>query len=147
MRIRLAAVPSLLFLLLLAGCTDTPTVPAGTQPVATAAVDPLPSWNDGAPKQAIVDFVKTTTYKGSPKFVQPEDRIATFDQDGTTWVEQPMYSQVLFAFDRVAELAPQHPGWKTKQPFKAILTGDKETMSKFSTKGIELVFAEKDRAC
>jgi hypothetical protein len=141
MRIRLAAVPSLLFLLILAGCSSAPTPPAGTRPAATAAVDPLPSWNNGAAKQAIVDFVKTTTDKGNPKFVPPEDRIATFDQDGTTWVEQPIYSQVLFAFDRVAELAPQHPEWKTKQPFKAILTGDKEAMSKFSMKDIELVFA------
>jgi len=141
MRIRLAAVPSLLFLLILAGCTSTPPAPARTQPAATAAVDPLSSWNDGAAKQAIVDFVKTTIDKGSPKFVAPEDRIATFDQDGTTWVEQPMYSQVLFAFDRIAGLAPQHPEWKTKEPFKAILTGDKEAMSKFSMKDIELVFA------
>ena len=101
----------------------------------------MPSWNDGAAKQAIVDFVKTTTDKGSPKFVAPEDRIATFDQDGTTWVEQPMYSQILFAFDRVAALAPQHPEWKTKMPFKAIVTGDKEAMAKFTMKDIEVLFA------
>jgi phosphoglycolate phosphatase-like HAD superfamily hydrolase len=143
MRNRLAVVSSLLFLLILAGCTNPPTTraPATGQPAATAVADPLPSWNDGPAKQAIVDFVKTTTDKSNPKFVPPEDRIATFDQDGTTWVEQPMYSQVLFAFDRVAELAPQHPEWKTKQPFKAILTGDKEAMSKFSMKDIELIFA------
>ncbi len=73
--------------------------------------------------------------RANPKFVAPEDRIATFDQDGTTWVEQPMYSQVLFAFDRVAEMAPQHPEWKTKMPFKAIVTGDKEAMAKFTTEG------------
>jgi len=101
----------------------------------------LPSWNDGPAKQAILDFVKTTTDKTNPKFIAPEDRIATFDQDGTTWVEQPMYSQVLFALDRVGEMAPQHPEWKTKMPFKAIVTGDKEAMSKFSMKDIELVFA------
>jgi phosphoglycolate phosphatase-like HAD superfamily hydrolase len=99
----------------------------------------LPSWNDGAAKQAIVDFVKTTTDKGNPKFVQPEDRIATFDQDGTTWVEHPIYSQVLFAFDRVGEMAPQHPEWKTKMPFKAIVTGDREAMSKFTLKDIEII--------
>ena len=69
----------------------------------------------------------------------PEDRIATFDQDGTTWVEQPIYSQVLFAFDRVAEMAPQHPEWKTKMPFKAIVTGDKEAMGKFTLKDIEVI--------
>ena len=86
----------------------------------------------------ILDFVKTTTDKANPKFVAPEDRIATFDQDGTTWVEQPIYSQVLFAFDRVAEMAPQHPEWKTKMPFKAIVTGDREAMAKFTLKGITL---------
>ncbi len=130
-------------ILILAGCTSNPTPNATTsgQPAATtaAAADPLPSWNDGPAKQAILDFVKTTTDKASPKFVAPEDRIATFDQDGTTWVEQPIYSQVLFMFDRVAELAPQHPEWKTKPPFKAIATGDKEAMAKFTLKDIEVL--------
>ena len=92
-------------------------------------------------RQAILDFVKTTADKSSPKFVPPEDRIATFDQDGTTWVEQPIYSQVLFMFDRVAELAPQHPEWKTKMPFKAIVTGDKEAMAKFNLKDLEVLLA------
>ena len=127
--------------LILAGCSNNPTPaasPAG-QPAATTAADPLPSWNDGPAKQAILEFVKTTTDKGSPKFVPPEDRIATFDQDGTTWVEQPIYSQVLFAFDRVAEMAPQHPEWRTKMPFKAILTGDREAMAKFTLKDIEVI--------
>ncbi len=99
----------------------------------------MPSWNDGPAKQAILDFVKTTTDKSNPKFVPPEDRIATFDQDGTTWVEHPIYSQVLFAFDRVGELAPQHPEWKTKTPFKALLTGDKEAIEKFTLKDIEVI--------
>ena len=67
----------------------------------------------------------------------PEERIATFDQDGTTWVSHPIYSQVLFTFDRVAALAPQHPEWKTKQPFQAVLTGDKEAMAKFTLKDLE----------
>ena len=89
----------------------------------------------GLAKQAIVDFVKTTTDKNNPKFVPVEDRIATFDQDGTTWVEQPMYSQVLFAFDRVAEMAPQHPEWKTKMPFKAVVTGDKRGNGEIHTEG------------
>jgi phosphoglycolate phosphatase-like HAD superfamily hydrolase len=71
--------------------------------------------------------------------VPAEDRIATFDQDGTTWVEQPIYSQVLFAIDRVAELAPQHPEWKTKMPFKAIVTGDRDAMAKFTLKDIEII--------
>ena len=143
MKIRLALLSSLLTILILSGCTNTPTptAPTATQPAATTAavVDPLPSWNDGPAKQTILDFVKTTTDKGSPKFVAPEDRIATFDQDGTTWVEHPIYSQVLFAFDRVAEMAPQHPEWKTKMPFKAILTGDKEAIAKFTTKDLEVI--------
>jgi phosphoserine phosphatase len=126
-------------ILVLAGCTNNQKPPA-VQETATVAADPLPSWNDGSAKQAIVDFVKTTTDKSSPKFVQPEDRIATFDQDGTTWVEQPMYSQFLWVFDRVAELAPQHPEWKTKMPFKAILTGDKAAMAKLTMKDIEALF-------
>jgi hypothetical protein len=81
--------------------------------------DPLPAWNDGPAKQAIVNFVKVTTDPASPNFVPPGLRIATFDQDGTTWVEHPMYTQFIFAFERVADLAPQHPEWKTTQPFKA----------------------------
>lgn len=130
----------LLGLLLVVGCSKSsaPSTPTANQP---AVADPLPSWSDGAAKKAITDFVKTTTDKGSPNFVPPEDRIATFDQDGTTWVEQPMYSQVLFIFDRVAELAPQHPEWKTKMPFNAIVTGDKEAMAKFSMRDIEALLA------
>jgi phosphoserine phosphatase len=129
--------------LVLGGCSNktTPATPTADQPAATVAADSLPSWNDGPAKQAILDFVKTTTDKSSPKFVAPEDRIATFDQDGTTWVEQPMYSQFLWVFDRVAELAPQHPEWKTKMPFKAILAGDKAAMAKFTMKDIEALFA------
>jgi hypothetical protein len=141
MKTRLALFLSLFLTLTMVGCTNNPTpaAPTTSRPAATTAVDPLPSWNDGAAKQAIIDFVKTTTDKASPKFVPPEDRIATFDQDGTTWVEHPIYSQVLFAFDRVAEMAPQHPEWKTKMPFKAIVTGDKEAIAKFTTKDLEVI--------
>ena len=143
MKSRFAVLSSLLLIFTFVGCTNhqTPAAPASGQPASTAAADPLPSWNDGPAKQAIVDFVKTTTDKANPKFVAPEDRIATFDQDGTTWVEQPIYSQVMFIFARVGELAPQHPEWKTKMPFKAILTGDKAAMAKFSMKDIQLLFA------
>ena len=91
---------------------------------AQAATDPLPSWNDGPAKQAIVDFVRATTTKGGPKFVSPPERIATFDNDGTLWCEQPVYFQFLFALDRVKALAPQHPEWKEKEPFASILKGD-----------------------
>ena len=143
MKVRAVFLSTLLIslIVILAGCTNnpTPSTPTAGQPVATIAADPLPSWNGGPAKQAILDFVKTTTDKSSPKFVVPEDRIATFDQDGTTWVEQPIYSQVLFAFDRVAEMAPQHPEWKTKMPFKAMVTGDKEAMGQFTLKDIEVI--------
>ena len=91
---------------------------------ALAQTDPLPSWNDGAARQAIVAFVKDTTTQGSPKFVPPGERIATFDNDGTLWAEQPMYVQGLFALDRVKALAPQHPEWKTQEPFASLLKGD-----------------------
>ncbi len=107
--------------------------------VAAPAQDPLPSWNDGPAKQAIVNFVKTTTESASPNFVPPAQRIATFDQDGTTWVEHPIYTQVVFAFDRVVALAPQHPEWKTTQPFAAVLAGDKAAMAKFTTKDLEAI--------
>ena len=82
---------ALSLVLVLVSCSNAPAPPAG-QPAAGAVADPLPSWNDGSAKQAIVDFVKTTTDKNNTKFVPPEERIATFDQDGTTWVEQPIYS-------------------------------------------------------
>jgi len=88
------------------------------------AADPLPSWNDTAPKQAIVAFVEQVTREGSPDFVPAAERIATFDNDGTLWAEQPIYFQFLFAIDRVKALAPQHPEWKTEEPFASLLRGD-----------------------
>ena len=91
---------------------------------ATRQSDPLPSWNDGAAKVAIVDFVRSVVTKGSPNFVPVNERIAAFDNDGTLWAEQPMYFQLLFALDRVKALAPQHPEWKTKEPFASLLKGD-----------------------
>ena len=86
--------------------------------------DPLPSWNDTTPKKALVAFVERVTKPGSPDFVAPEERITTFDNDGTLWAEQPMYFQFLFAVDRVKALAPQHPEWKDKEPFSSLLKGD-----------------------
>ena len=91
---------------------------------AQAQSDPLPSWNDGAAKKAIVEFVQATTTQGSPKFVPQAERIATFDNDGTLYAEQPMYFQLIFALDRVKALAPQHPEWKDKEPFASLLKGD-----------------------
>jgi len=88
------------------------------------AQDPLPSWSDGKAKQAIVAFVTKVTQEGTPDFVPPAERIATFDNDGTLWAEQPMYFQLLFALDRVKGLAPQHPEWQDKEPFASLLKGD-----------------------
>jgi len=88
------------------------------------AAEPLPSWNDTAPKQAIIAFVEKTTKEGSPDFVPISERIAVFDNDGTLWAEQPMYFQLFFALDRVKALAPQHPEWKDKEPFASLLKGD-----------------------
>ncbi|MFN3152477.1 HAD family hydrolase [Bremerella sp.] len=91
---------------------------------ALAQEDPLPSWNDGKTKQSIISFVERVTNENSEDYVQPADRIATFDNDGTLWSEQPFYFQLAFALDRVKAMAPQHPEWKDKQPFKGVLDGD-----------------------
>jgi phosphoglycolate phosphatase-like HAD superfamily hydrolase len=91
---------------------------------AARAQDPLPSWRDGAAKTTIVDFVARVTKEGGADFVPPAERIATFDNDGTLWSEQPLYFQFLFALDRIRALAPQHPEWKDKEPFASILKGD-----------------------
>lgn len=91
------------------------------------AADPLASWNAGAPKKAIIEFVAKVTKIGTPDFVPPAERIATFDNDGTLWAEQPLYFQFLFALDRVKAMAPQHPEWQTKEPFASILKGDMQS--------------------
>src|SRR5262249_10917694 len=89
-----------------------------------AADDPMPSWNDTESKKAIMAFVQKVTKKGSPDFVSTSERIATFDNDGTLWAEQPMYVQFVFVEDRVRATAPQHPEWKTQEPFASVLKGD-----------------------
>src|SRR5882757_1764761 len=108
---------------------------------AQAQSDPLPSWNEGAVKKSITDFIARVTTPGTPNFVPPEQRIATFDNDGTLWTEQPVYFQVQFAFDRVKALAPQHPEWKTKQPFKALLEKDMKALAASGEKGLLEVMA------
>jgi phosphoglycolate phosphatase-like HAD superfamily hydrolase len=106
------------------------------------ATDPLPSWNDGKAKQSIVALVEKVTTPGSPDFVPPAERIATFDNDGTLWAEKPMYFQLFFALDRVKELAPQHPEWKDKEPFASLLKGDVKTALAGGEKAIlEIVMA------
>ncbi|MEK1897415.1 MAG: HAD family hydrolase [Rhizobium sp.] len=103
---------------------------------ASAQSDPLPSWNDTGPKSAIVSFVEKVTQQGSPDFVTEPERIAVFDNDGTLWVEHPMYTQLAFALDRVKTLAPQHPEWKNIQPFQAVLEGDVKTLAASGEKGL-----------
>ena len=102
-----------------------PTVIAFTLLVMKSrAADPLPSWNDTAPKQAIIAFVDKSTKEGTPGFVPIPERIAVFDNDGTLWSEQPMYFQAFYIFDRIKQMAPQHPEWKDMEPFASVLKGD-----------------------
>lgn len=104
--------------------------------VAQAQSDPLPSWNDTAPKKAIVTFVEKVTKEGTPDFVPEPARIAVFDNDGTLWTEHPMYTQLVFALDRVKTMAKDHPEWKDKQPFKAVLEGDLKALAAAGEKGL-----------
>jgi len=101
-------------------------------PPPSSAKDPLPSWNDGAAKQAILSFVTTTTNPSNANFVPPEQRIATFDQDGTTWVEYPVYSQVIYCLDRVPVLVKTRPELAGVEPFKTVLSGDHSAIAKLS---------------
>jgi hypothetical protein len=117
-------------------------VPAFSVRAPAAAADPLPSWNEGAAKAALVGFVAAVTTPGSADFVPPEERIAVFDNDGTLWVEQPVYTQLAFAIDRVKALAPQHPQWRTEQPFQAALENDRDALAAAGMEGIvKLVMA------
>jgi hypothetical protein len=113
--------PALLRSLVLAAILAVLALPAA---VAQRSDDPLPSWNEGPTKQQIVEFVRSVTQPGAATFVPPDQRVATFDNDGTLWIEKPTYIQVYFIVERVKALAPQHPEWSTTQPFKAILDND-----------------------
>lgn len=103
---------------------------------AMAQTDPLPSWNSGPRKAAILDFVGKVTREGGADYVKPAERIATFDNDGTLWAEQPAYFQLLFALDEVRRLAPQHPEWKGKEPYRSVLAGDMKTLAASGEKGL-----------
>lgn len=131
MRITLRAIPWLLGLLCFCQIGH-----------AASSTDPLPSWNDGPARQAIVKFVTDTTRAGSKEFIAPEARIAVFDNDGTLWSEQPVYFQLFFALDRIRAMAPQHPEWKDKQPYKGVIEGDPKAVMATGEKGLlELVAA------
>ncbi|MTV19032.1 MULTISPECIES: HAD family hydrolase [Bradyrhizobium] len=120
-------------------------VSAATAPLAGRALaqaDPLPSWNEGRAKKSVLDFVSAVTREGTPDFVPASERIATFDNDGTLWCEQPMYVQLAFALDRVKALSGKHPEWRRKQPFQAVLDNDLASLAKAGEKGlVELVMA------
>jgi haloacid dehalogenase-like hydrolase len=119
-----------------------PLLPMPGRAQTAAPGGPLPSWNDGATRQAILNFVATVTREGSPDFVPPAERIATFDNDGTLWVEHPMYTQLAFALDRVKTMAVLHPEWKDRQPYKAALEVDMKTLAESGEHGMaELVMA------
>jgi phosphoserine phosphatase len=108
---------------------------------ANAQTDPLPSWNNGPAKKAIVEFVRITTEKGSPRFVPPEARIATFDQDGTTWVEQPIPTQLVYYLERVPAVVEKKPDLKNIEPFKTVLSGNREALAKLTIPDIYMILA------
>ena len=112
-------------------------LPAGPPPQGPLPADPLASWNDGPAKQAILDFVRATTDPASPKLVPPEERIATFDQDGTLWVEHPVYSQLIYCFDRVPAVVKAKPALAKVEPFKTVLSGDREAIAKLPLRSLE----------
>ena len=112
-------------------------LPTASNAQAQSPERPLNSWNDGPAKQAILDFVRATTDPASPTFVQPEERIATFDQDGTLWVEHPIYSQLIYCLDRVPDVVKQKPELANREPFKTVLSGDLEKIAKFSLRDFE----------
>ena len=118
-----------------------PLLISSAQAQTPAAGDALASWNEGPAKQAIINFVKATTVQGSPNFVAPEERIATFDQDGTLWVEHPMYSQVMYCLDHVPAVVAKKPELKNVEPFKTVLTGNREAMAKFTMTDLEKILA------
>jgi len=135
-----AAVAALAASLLIAGACAAPSTPPSAR--ATPTGDPLPSWNDGAARQAIVQFVADVTTEGGASFVPPAERVAVFDNDGTLWSEQPMYVQLAFVVDRVKALAGDHPEWKAKQPFKGVLEGDLAAVAAAGERGlVEMLMA------
>ena len=124
-------------LLYAAAVLPTPALLRITSALAQDAESQLASWNDGPAKQVIIDFVRATTEQASPKFVPPEDRIATFDQDGTLWVEHPMYTQVVYCLERVPAVATQKPELREREPFKTVLSGNREEIAKLSLRDLE----------
>jgi len=126
---RFLIILSLFLQIFLFACTNS----APTEKIVS---DPLPSWNEGKTKSAIIDFVNDVTNPQSANFIEVADRIATFDNDGNLWSEQPAYFQLFFAIDRVKQLALEHPEWKTQEPFKSLLENNMSEFAKFGEHGI-----------
>jgi phosphoserine phosphatase len=126
---------------LLAVVVASVSIACGGSPVAQAPGDPLKSWNEGAAKRAVVEFVARVTKEGGPEFVPAAERIATFDNDGTLWSEKPVPFQLMFAFDRVKAMAPQHPEWNSAEPFASLLKGDMAGVAASGERGILQVIA------
>jgi phosphoglycolate phosphatase-like HAD superfamily hydrolase len=116
-----------------------PLLPASAPAQTAPSGGGLPSWNDGPAKQAIVDFVRATVDRSSPSYVSPEERIAVFDQDGTLWVEHPMYTQVVYCLERVPAVVAKKPELKNAEPFKTVLSGNREAMAKLTMKDLEKI--------
>ena len=130
MRRKLGVLCLFVALIVMVGFVATGCAPQGdVTPALEVVMDPLPSWNEGAAKQSIVDFIARVTNPASQDFVPEAERIATFDNDGTLWAEQPLYFQLFFTLDRVKALADEHPEWRSEQPFKAILEDDREALA------------------
>src|SRR5499426_3642452 len=127
---------------LLSTMAALPVLSGTLLPVSTAAqtpAAPLPSWNDGAAKQAILDFVRATVDRSSPTYVPPEERIAVFDQDGTLWVEHPIYTQVVYCLERVPAVVAEKPELKNVEPFKTVLSGNREAIAKLPMRDLEKI--------
>ena len=120
---------------------STPFLSASAPAQTAAPGGLLPSWNDGAAKQAILDFVRATSDRSSPSYVVPEDRIAVFDQDGTLWVEQPMYTQVIYCLDRVPDVVAKKPELKNREPFKTVLSGNREAIARLPMQDLYKILA------
>jgi phosphoglycolate phosphatase-like HAD superfamily hydrolase len=130
---------ALILSLALLPALSVPLLPTSA-PAQTATTEaPLPSWNDWPAKQAIIDFVRATTERSSPNYVPPEERFATFDQDGTLWVEQPMYTQIIYCLDRVPAVVAKRPELKNVEPFKTVLSGNREAIAKLPMHDLEKV--------
>src|SRR5450631_3327630 len=142
-RVSIYLIPAITVALMGIGCNNNPTTtgssPANSAQKATA--DPLPSWNDGTAKQAIVQFVHATTDSDAAGFVASEERIATFDQDGTLWVEHPLYTQLIYMFDQVGAVVRAKPALKNVQPFKTVISGDRAAIAKLTMPDLEKVAA------